>query len=272
LFLSTLLSNSYRKGLEKEEFPYLCFLVRDFRAKVTVKGVEATLDEFFRHLLTDTGDKFDTERQVFPLFPPLSSLYSLSPSLSLLSHLSLLSSSVLSILSPPSLLLSLPLPLSLYIIPSLFPLSLSLSPLFSFLSPLYLTFMQLIRQSFPRRKMFTTPAPPEELIEHLGTHTDLPEGKFKEEIERLQAWIQSDDVLKAKRVGGSEREGSVVVAFLEECVKAINEGENVMIPSVMETTMDTICSRRAESALRVYKFGMVQIVEVHEKNNNDKIN
>jgi hypothetical protein len=60
------------KGLEKEQFPYLCFLVRDFEYEVTVNGVPSTLDEFFRSMLANTGDaQLDSQRQVFHSPHPL---------------------------------------------------------------------------------------------------------------------------------------------------------------------------------------------------------
>lgn len=52
------------KGLESGQFPFLCFLVRNFEVEVEVNGVEATLDEFFRHILSDANDRLDTDRQV----------------------------------------------------------------------------------------------------------------------------------------------------------------------------------------------------------------
>jgi hypothetical protein len=55
------------KGLEKEHFPYLCFLVQGFEATVVVNGREASLDDFFEHMLSDTGDRFDADRQVLLL-------------------------------------------------------------------------------------------------------------------------------------------------------------------------------------------------------------
>jgi hypothetical protein len=54
------------KGLEHNQFPHLCFLVRDFDSVVAVDGVDATLDQFFTHLLKDNGDQADTARQVPP--------------------------------------------------------------------------------------------------------------------------------------------------------------------------------------------------------------
>eukprot|EP00026_Physarum_polycephalum_P005100 Phypoly_transcript_05128.p2 GENE.Phypoly_transcript_05128~~Phypoly_transcript_05128.p2 ORF type:complete len:241 (+),score=39.38 Phypoly_transcript_05128:79-723(+) len=57
---------------------------------------------------------------------------------------------------------------------------------------------------------------------------------------------------------------AALATFLEMCVRSINEGGSVEIPSVVETVMDSICSRRANAAVNLYNEKMEQIANILE--------
>eukprot|EP00026_Physarum_polycephalum_P001364 Phypoly_transcript_01365.p2 GENE.Phypoly_transcript_01365~~Phypoly_transcript_01365.p2 ORF type:complete len:502 (+),score=80.82 Phypoly_transcript_01365:144-1649(+) len=144
------------RGLEQEQFPSLCFLVQGFEARVVVNGREASLDAFFDHFLSDTGDRFDLDRQ-------------------------------------------------------------------------------LVRQSFQKRKMFTTPPLKKKHRDYLEQHNKLPESSYKTDFDTFLSWLLA--TVEPKRVGSAACDGSSLVPFLEVCVQSINENGNIEIPSVLETLL-----------------------------------
>ena len=88
----------------------------------------------------------------------------------------------------------------------------------------------------------------------------LPDGDFKDALEALCSRVMS--VLQVKQVGGTPLSGEMLVEFLEQCVTKINEDGNIMIPSVMEATMDAVCARYAEGCFEEYKNEMALMTQV----------
>eukprot|EP00026_Physarum_polycephalum_P005124 Phypoly_transcript_05152.p1 GENE.Phypoly_transcript_05152~~Phypoly_transcript_05152.p1 ORF type:complete len:316 (+),score=61.36 Phypoly_transcript_05152:567-1514(+) len=172
------------KGLEKQQLPFLCFLVRNFDSVVTVNKTPATLDQFYDYLLSDNGDKIDTQRK-------------------------------------------------------------------------------LIRESFPRKTMFTTAPLTKKEQSHLASQT-LAACSFLSDFEKFEEWLYN--VLEPKKVGGLVCDGPLMVSFLERAVSAINAGEGVEMPNVLEETMDVVCSQRSNLSLQTYKDGMAlqNIAEVED--------
>lgn len=82
----------------------------------------------------------------------------------------------------------------------------------------------------------------------------LPTGDFKMSFDNLYTKVIT--TLQAKTIGGIVCDGGMMVEFLEQCTKNINDDGNIEIPSVVGATLDAIWSRFAEAGLEKYKYEM----------------
>src|SRR5271163_816370 len=95
---------------------------------------------------------------------------------------------------------------------------------------------QLVVESFPRRKMFTTPPLKKKHRDYISLHNTLPECDYKAEFDNLVSWLHA--TVRVKKIGSIECDGSTLATFLEECVKSINEKGNIEIPSLVEAMLE----------------------------------
>lgn len=80
---------------------------------------------------------------------------------------------------------------------------------------------------------------------------DLPAGKFKDNF-----YAMHDKVLATitnKTINGMACDGSVLVDFLDACVRAINRDNNIDIPSTMHIVMENSCKRLVKQLVAKYE-------------------